>query len=551
MFFFRRGRHVLLFLAISCLLSCKGSSSTNGRIAPLLEGMGNHHFPITTTVDLAQRFFNQGIVLAFGFNHKEAGRSFREAARLDSNCAMAYWGMALVLGPNINATMDPENNPAAYEALQKAMQLAPKSTEKEQAYIQALAKRYQADPPKDRGPLDIAYADAMRELHQRYPDDREAATLFAESLMDLHPWDYWQSDGQAKSWTPELLEVLESVMAGNPEHPGANHLYIHAVEASKTPERGLPSAERLGKAAPGAGHLVHMPSHIYIRVGNYHQGSVANELAIQSDDDYVTQCRSQGIYPLAYVPHNHHFLWATATLEGASKKAIAAGKSTSAKVDTAMMRQPGFGTLQHFFIIPLYAYVRFGEWDTILAEPKPAKDLVYPTGVWHYARGIAFARTNRFAEAEKELAAVKKIAKNPVLKEVTIWDITATEKLMEIAAKALAGELAAAKGDYSYAIEYLKEAIEIEDGLAYNEPPDWFFPVRHSLGAVFLEAGRPADAEQVYRTDLEIFPENGWSLYGLRKSLEMQDKNGEAAEVEQRFKEAWAWSDIELAASRF
>lgn len=440
MFFFRRGRHVLLFLAISCLLSCKGSSSTNGRIAPLLEGMGNHHFPITTTVDLAQRFFNQGIVLAFGFNHKEAGRSFREAARLDSNCAMAYWGMALVLGPNINATMDPENNPAAYEALQKAMQLAPKPTEKEQAYIQALAKRYQADPPKDRGPLDIAYADAMRELHQRYPDDREAATLFAESLMDLHPWDYWQSDGKAKSWTPELLEVLESVMAG---------------------------------------------------------------------------------------------------------------KSTSAKVDTAMMRQPGFGTLQHFFIIPLYAYVRFGEWDTILAEPKPAKDLVYPTGVWHYARGIAFARTNRFAEAEKELAAVKKIAKNPVLKEVTIWDITATEKLMEIAAKALAGELAAAKGDYSYAIEYLKEAIEIEDGLAYNEPPDWFFPVRHSLGAVFLEAGRPADAEQVYRTDLEIFPENGWSLYGLRKSLEMQDKNGEAAEVEQRFKEAWAWSDIELAASRF
>ncbi|TDI94583.1 MAG: hypothetical protein E2O76_15225 [Caldithrix sp.] len=297
--------------------------------------MGNHHFPITTTVDLAQRFFNQGIVLSFGFNHKEAGRSFREAARLDSNCAMAYWGMALVLGPNINATMDPENNPAAYEALQKAMQLAPKSTEKEQAYIQALAKRYQADPPKDRGPLDIAYADAMRELHQRYPDDREAATLFAESLMDLHPWDYWQSDGQAKSWTPELLEVLESVMAGNPEHPGANHLYIHAVEASKTPERGLPSAKRLGKAVPGAGHLVHMPSHIYIRVGNYHQGSVANELAIQSDDDYVTQCRSQGIYPLAYVPHNHHFLWATATLEGASKKAIAAGKSTSAKVDTA------------------------------------------------------------------------------------------------------------------------------------------------------------------------------------------------------------------------
>ncbi|MCH8957797.1 hypothetical protein IIA28_21155, partial [candidate division KSB1 bacterium] len=399
--------------------------------------------------------------------------------------------------------------------------------------------------------LDIDYADAMRELHRRYPDDTEAAALFAESLMDLHPWDYWQNDGQAKSWTPEILEVLESVLQHNPAHPGANHFYIHAVEASKTPERGLQSAERLGKAVPGAGHLVHMPSHIYIRVGDYHQGTVANELAIQSDDDYVTQCRSQGIYPLAYVPHNHHFLWATATLEGASKKAIAAGKSTSAKVDTAMMRQPGLGTLQHFFIIPLYAYVRFGEWDAILAEPKPADDLVYPIGVWHYARGMAFARTGRFAEAEAELDAVKEIRKNPALKKITVWDINGTVKLMEIAAKALAGELAAAKGDTYYAVEYFHESIEIEDGLAYNEPPDWFFPVRHSLGAVFLEAGRPADAEQVYRADLEIFPENGWSLYGLQKSLEMQDKNGEAAEVEQRFKEAWAWSDIELTASRF
>ncbi len=551
MFIFRRGIIAFLILILSNLLSCKNDPSTDGRIAPLLKGMGNHHFPITTTVELAQSFFNQGLMLSYGFNHQEAERSFREAARLDSNCAMAYWGISLVLGPNINAPMDPQDNPAAYGALQKAVQLAPKSTEKEQAYIQALAKRYQAEPPDDRSPLDIDYADAMRELHRRYPDDMEAAALFAESLMDLHPWDYWQNDGQAKSWTPEILEVLESVLQHNPAHPGANHFYIHAVEASKTPERGLQSAERLGKAVPGAGHLVHMPSHIYIRVGDYHQGTVANELAIQSDDDYVTQCRSQGIYPLAYVPHNHHFLWATATLEGASKKAIAAGKSTSAKVDTAMMRQPGLGTLQHFFIIPLYAYVRFGEWDAILAEPKPADDLVYPIGVWHYARGMAFARTGRFAEAEAELDAVKEIRKNPALKKVTVWDINGTVKLMEIAAKALAGELAAAKGDHYYAIEYLQEAIEIEDGLAYNEPPDWFFPVRHSLGAVFLEAGRPADAEQVYRADLEIFPENGWSLYGLQKSLEMQDKNGEAAEVEQRFKEAWAWSDIELTASRF
>jgi tetratricopeptide (TPR) repeat protein len=342
--------------------------------------------------------------------------------------------------------------------------------------------------------------------------------------MDLHPWDYWGKSGKAKPWTPEILEVLEYVLEQNPHHLGANHFYIHAVEASKSPDRGLPSAERLGDVVPGEGHMVHMPSHIYIRVGKYHEGTLANERAINSDDSYVTQCRAQGIYPLAYVPHNHHFLWATATLEGASEKAIAAAKSTSAKVDTVMMRQPGYGTLQHFRVIPLYAYVRFGKWDEILAYPKAADDLIYPQGVWHYARGIAFARTGRFEEAERELSLIKKISVNPTLDDITIWDINRTDQLMEIAVNALAGELAAARGNYKKAISHLQAAVEIEDSLTYNEPPDWFFPVRHSLGAVLIEAGRPADAERVYRTDLETFPENGWSLFGLKKSLELQNK---------------------------
>ncbi|MCZ6775659.1 MAG: hypothetical protein O7D34_04275 [Ignavibacteria bacterium] len=543
----------LLAFVIPFFLCCTketDNDTTDGRTAPLLEGMGSHHHSISTDVDLAQRFFDQGLILSYGFNHKEAERSFREAARLDSNCAMAYWGVALVLGPNINGSMDPEDAPKAYEALEKAIHLAPDVTEKEQGYIQALSTRYQPQALDDRSELDKAYANAMRELHQRYPDDMDAAALTAEALMDLHPWDYWEKSGKAKPWTPEILKVLEYAMERNPHHPGANHFYIHAVEASKSPDRGLPSAERLGDVVPGAGHLVHMPSHIYIRVGKYHEGSLANERAIKSDDSYVTQCRAQGIYPLAYVPHNHHFLWATATLEGASEKAIAAAKSTSAKVDTAMMRQPGLGTLQHFLVIPLYAYVRFGKWAEILAYSKPADDLVYPQGVWHYARGIAFARTGRFEEAEQELNLVRKISVNPALNDITIWDINRTDQLMEIAANALAGELAAAQRNYEKAIKHLQAAVTIEDRLTYNEPPDWFFPVRHSLGAVLIEAGRPADAELVYRADLETFPENGWSLFGLKKSLELQNKKTEVEQVEARLEKAWAWSDIQLAASR-
>ena len=541
---------ILIMLAALVLFFSPVSAQGAERVAPLLEGLGNHHHQITTDSPEAQRFFDQGLILSYGFNHKEAERSFREAARLDPECAMCYWGIALVLGPNINTKMFDEAVAPAYEAAQKALELSGKASEKERAYVLALIERYGPAPVADRSSLDKNYAKAMGELSKRYPGDLDAATLYAESLMDLHPWDFWKTNGEMKEWTPEIVTTLERVLNRDPYHPGANHFYIHAIEASKNPERAAAAADRLNNLVPVAGHLVHMPSHIYIRVGRYHDGSLVNEAAIKADDEYIAQCRAQGVYPLAYVPHNHHFLWATTTMEGRSERAIEAARNTAARVDQTMMRKPGLGTLQHYSAIPYYALIRFGKWEEILAEPAPAADLVYPTGVYHYARGMALARTSRFDEAQGELEKVREIAANPVLDSVTIWGNNATSSLMNIASEVLAGELAASQGEYGVAVDHLKKAVEIEDSLIYDEPPDWFFPVRHSLGAVLLEAGRPADAEKVYREDLAKFPDNGWSLFGLMKSLEAQSRTQEAASVKGRFQKAWAEADIPLTASR-
>jgi tetratricopeptide (TPR) repeat protein len=526
-----------------------GNHLFEGQIAPLLKGMGNHYFKISTDDTLAQDYFNQGLVLSYGFNHKEANRSFRQVAKLDTDNPMAWWGAALVLGPNINAAMPEDNIPRAWEALQKAMELKEKGTLKEQEYIEALSYRYEKNPPEDRTILDRAYADAMGRLAEKYPNDMDAQTLYAEALMDLHPWNYWKSSGEPQPWTPEILNVLESVIERDPDHPGANHLYIHAVEAEK-PHKALPSAKVLGNLVPGAGHLVHMPSHVYIRTGNYHQGTLANERAIKADNAYVTQCRQQGIYPLAYVPHNYHFLWATATMEGRSRRSLKAALNTSELVDKEMMRQPGLGTLQHYWVIPLYDHVRFARWQKILNYTKPAADLVYPRGIWHYARGMAYVGKMQLVKAEAELNKLKDIAANDTLKKVTIWDINTTQELMQIAAHVLEGELAAKRGNFNDAVELLETAVKIEDQLTYNEPPDWFFPVRHNLGSVLIAAKRPAEAEKVYRNDLAKFPKNGWSLYGLWQSLEAQGKTSEATNVKKSFKEAWKYSDINLESSR-
>lgn len=536
-----------LYISIILLIGC---TEQPVKKAPLFNNLGNLEFKITTDQDLAQKYFNQGVALTYGFNHAEAYRSFKEVSRLDTNCAMAYWGMAIVLGPNINAPMEGSDVPTAFEAVQKALTLIDTETDKEKDYIYALSKRYGEEYTQERGNLDSAYADAMRKLAEKYPEDLHAATMFAESLMDLHPWDYWLRDGTPQPWTGEILATLENVLLKDPEHMGANHLYIHAVEASKNPARGIPSAEKLAYVAPGAGHLVHMPAHIYIRVGKYHEGSFANKKAIESDEEYLSQCFQQGLYPLAYYPHNYHFLWATATLEGDSKTALDAALSTSQKPPDSLLNACGYQTLQHYAVIHLYGFVTFGKWDKILKEAEPAEEQLYPRGVWHYARGMAYTAKNMFEEARKELDELDILRNNQQVNDLAIWGINSSGLLLKVAYEVLSGELAAKRKNFELAVKHLKKGVELESTLRYDEPPTWFYPVRQNLGAVLIEAGKYKEAEEVYLDDLKEIPENGWALYGLYQALSFQNKFSEAEEIMKRFKEAWKYADIELKSSR-
>jgi len=526
------------------------TTQTGQRVGPLLEGMGDLHHAITTDSEETQRFFDQGLVLAYGFNHLEAERSFREAARLDPDCAMCYWGIAFVRGPNINSLMDPENVPVAWEAMESARELAPTVSESEQDYIDALAARYVENPPEDRSELDRAYANAMRELSRKYPEDSDAATLFAASLMDTTPWDYWLENGDPKPETVEVMATLESTLEKDSDHPGAAHFYIHIVEKER-PELAESYADRLGSLVPGAGHLVHMPSHIYLRVGRYHDATVANQAAVEADDGYITQCRNQGLYPVMYMPHNWHYIWYAAGVEGRSEVAREAAWEMSNRVEHDKMREPGLGAVQHYWITPLYGHVRFGKWDEILQAPEPDEDLLYPRAVWHFARGMADVRTGQFEQAEVEAKALGSLAVEPELERVTVWDLNTTAALIDIAVEVLAGEIAAARGDHETAIDALAAAVELEDALAYDEPPPWHQPVRQLLGAVYLHAGRAQDAARVYREDLEIFPDNGWSLFGLQQSLAAQGMTAEAEEVGRQFAAAWQYADVTLTASRF
>ena len=541
-------RTTLIFLfSIILLIGCTGKTVKQ---APLFDDLGTFEYKITTNSELAQKYFNQGFVFAYGFNHEEAFRSFREAARLDTNCAMAYWGMAYVLGPNINLPMDDAVVHSAYEAIQKAISLLDNETQEEKDLVIALSKRYSQDAVKDRTPFDQAYSDAMREVYNKYPDNLDVAILFAESVMDLHPWDYWNKDGSAQPWTHEITSVLESVLKRDPDHMGANHLYIHSVEASKDPERGLASADRLRFLVPGAGHLVHMPAHIYIRTGKYHEGTLANERAVKSDEEYISQCNQQGFYPLAYYPHNYHFLWATATLEGDSKVAIDAAIKTSQKPPDSLLDVCGYQTLQHYAAIPLYAYVTFGKWDEILNYPQPQDKRPYMQAVWYYARTMAFIGKNDISSAEKEMESLEKIRSDKNLESLFIWGINSAAGLIKIAYEVTKGELEAKKKNYNDAIVHLRKAVELEDGLRYDEPPTWFYPCRQNLGAVLIEAGKYAEAEKVYRENLAEIPDNGWGLFGLHQVLLKENKTKEAGEVKKRFEEAWKYSDIKLTSSR-
>ena len=516
--------------------------------APLFSDLGSYSAPITTDEPMAQRFFDQGLTLTYGFNHAEAIRSFREAVRLDPECAMCYWGIAFALGPNINMSMVEDAQPEAYGAAQKAWQLAGNSTPREQAFIRALVNRYVPPPVKDRSALDRAFSDAMREVARQFPDDAEAQTLFAESLMDLSPWDYWMANGEPKPATREMLTVLERVLAANPNHPGANHLYIHVVEASTSPERAEAAADRLGPLAPGAGHLVHMPSHIYIRVGRYHDAAVANIKAGEADTSYIAQCQAQGVYPLLYHPHNWHFLWASATFAGQKQWAERGALRTRELMGTHRHDDPMFGPyIQHFWLAPLYHQVRFAEWEQILASSEP-ENLPYTRAIWHYARGMAYAGKGNLKAARKELAAMQPYVDDPALPAVMVSVRNNAHQLAAIARLVLTGTIEARDRKYERAIASLTEAMQLEDALGYNEPEDWHYPVRQILGAVQLDAGNAVAAERSYRDELARHRENGWSLFGLQQSLVAQERTAEAAAVGQRLTMAWEHADIQLTA---
>jgi len=521
--------------------------------AHLLEGLGDHHFPVTSEHPQVQRWFDQGLMLTFGFNHDAAERSFLKATELDPECAMCWWGASLVVGPHVNAAMDPADNADAWSRLQKAKALAPDASERERAFIEALSARYAESPPDDRRPLDEAYAEATRKLVQQRPDDLDAAVFHAEALMDLQPWDYYDESLQPKGNTAEVVSTLESVMARDSDHAGALHLYVHAVEASETPERGVAAADRLRELIPGSGHLVHMPAHIYARVGRWHDAVIANQRAVEADDAYLALCRgnTQGVYPLGYVPHNHHFLWFAASMEGNGAIARDAARTTAERTDLQeLMRQDGFAGLQHYWLTPWFERVRFGRWDEIAATANPAPDLPYVTAIWHYAQAMAAVRQDRLDDAQRHLDTLRPLAADPLMDKLTVWDRYPLAYAARISERVVTAELAAARGEHDTAVEALREAVKIEDGIPYDEPPGWHAPVRQTLGAVLLEAGRAADAERVYREELRRNPGNGWSLFGLTQSLQAQDKDAEADAVEREFDQAWRNADVRLMASR-
>lgn len=521
-------------------------ASPTGQLAPRLQKLGNHVFPVSTKNKQAQLFMNQGLNLSYAFNHAEAGRAYREAERLDPDLAMAFWGEALALGPNINAPMSPDNEPKALEAVQKAVALKSKASPREQALIDALTQRY-SGRAEDRRARDVAYADAMRKVYLQFPEDQDIAMLYVESVMDLRPWGYWTRDGMPYERTAEIVALTEKVIARNPQHPGALHLYIHLMEAYQA-EKAEAAADRLQTLMPAAGHMVHMPAHIYQRVGRYADAARSNELAIAADEDYISQCRAQGLYPMAYYPHNLHFLWFAATAEGNSKLAIDAARKAASQVNDETLK--AVPLLAGFRVVPYYALTRFGKWDEMLREPEPPAISVYMQGVWHYARGTAFLGKGQTDSAEQEFAKLKDLMADKALDQ-PLFSPNTGRAILSIAQEVLAGELAAAKKNYDEAVAHLERAVRLEDALVYTEPAEFHYPPRLALGAILLEAKRPAEAETVYWEDLRRNRESGWSLFGLMQALKAQNKNEEAALVEARFKKAWARADVTLAASRF
>lgn len=512
-----------------------------------LPGLGDHRRDVTATTE-ARAWFDQGLRLTYAFNHDEAARSFARAAVADPSCAMCYWGASLVLGPNYNVPMLPERAQTAWDALQRAKALAPRGRPVEQALIGALGQRYGGPAPLDppsMQPYSQAYAAAMREVAKRFPRDLDVQVLFAESMMDLNPWKLWSLDGKPAPGTEELVAVLERVLAESPLHPGANHYYIHAVEASKHPERALPSAERLAALMPGAGHVVHMPAHIFQRVGRYADASAANERAIAADLLYMQATTPPGYYGM-YLGHNHGFLAFSASMEGRRAVALEAARASAAAMPPGMIdMMPG---MDFFASEPILAMVRFGAWKELLAEPRPQERYPVHLALWLHGNGMARASTGDLAGARKNLAELAGLEKS--IPEDMLASNNRARDVVAVAAKVLEARIAERAKSKS-ALPTWDQAVHLADKLAYSEPDDWFYPVRHFQGQALLDAGRAQDAEVVYRTDLEKHPHNGWALFGLWKALVAQKRPDEAAPVKEQFDLAWANADIELTRTAF
>jgi tetratricopeptide (TPR) repeat protein len=520
--------------------------AAHGAPATLLEGLGRHTHPIATKNAEAQKFFDQGLTLVYGFNHNEAIRAFEQAARLDAQSPMPHWGIALSLGENINSPIDPERAGRAYSELQLAQKLAANGSDVERAYVAALSKRYTSNPSADPKPLAQAYAQAMKELCAKYPDDLDAATLYAESMMDLRPWALWAMDGTPAEGTLEIVRVLEGVLARNPDHPGANHYYIHAIEASAAPERALPSAARLETLVPSAGHLVHMPAHIYMRTGDYQAAAQRNEVAADVDRKYIAASKATGLYPMMYYTHNLDFIDAASDMAGAYAPAAKAAQQAAEHVEPFVKDMP---MVEAIIVKPFLLQLHFARWDEVLATPRPASDRVIQSAYWHYARAVAFAAKKDLAKADAELKALKEVrAKLP---EDLMLGNSAATRVIAVAEQAAIGRVALARGNNDAAIDALKQAVALQDALQYDEPPAFHYSVRESLGAALLRAGKAADAEAVFRDDLARNRRSGRALFGLWHSLKAQQKNEAAELVRQQYEAAWKGADATLTIDTF
>jgi tetratricopeptide (TPR) repeat protein len=564
-------RFFVSLLAVLLLAACQRAAPP---AAPLIEGLGSHSMPITTRAPQAQRYFDQGLTLAWAFDFYEATRAFDAALKADPDCALCTWGLAYALGPNINQPFRDNLGPAIGYT-QRALQLAPRATPREQALIRTLAVRYgvtvetlalPVDDPKsvppaalcltrppgsDIDPLDLAYANALAQVAAQYPDDLDIALLHAEALLQLAPWDWWDKAGQPRPGTREAIAILEPLLAHAPEHGAANHYLIHALERSPTPERARAAADRLGALAPVASHWVHMPAHIYVRLGDYAAASRANQAAIEADAQLAAQLKAQGFAPLSHVSHHQHYLWSSATLEGRRATALAAAQAVA--VEAAGGGEPfgAGGSNDYFLALPLLAQVRFAQWDEVLAAPAPGGRSTFRTAIWHWARGTALARRGDAAGAATELAALQAAAADPALQDKTLKGIDPLTALLALGIESLHGEIALARKQYPQAITHLQRAVELQAALDAHEPPPWPQSLNLELGAALLAAGRPAEAERAFRTDLKEFPANGWALYGLAESLRRQGQRAAAARAAEDYERAWAAADFERPDLRY